>query len=269
MCKPNWIAIGFKWKPVNTNLSLSITGADSFVEGANTQYTASLVLSWVIGSPDTVLTVTLPAWITYVSSSDSGSESGWVITWTLGNLMANKNVTFTITSSTPAPVYELTGIVTSDFGNLGTTTASKDIEVEETGWSVEVRVSAPDNTWTTGFAGWDNTNWPTSVTLLRRDSSWMPPSWWTSLLTWFTFNPVYISGTTWRVWYVTLSDLSNGNLEIAWASDVWNWWKLQTSYDWSSSPITITLDTSLSWCTDPEAANYNPYVYQDDWTCDY
>lgn len=47
--------------------------------------------------------------------------------------MANKNVTFTITSSTPAPVYELTGIVTSDFGNLGTTTASKDIEVEETG----------------------------------------------------------------------------------------------------------------------------------------
>lgn len=210
MCKKNWIKIGFPWSQTNTNLSLSITGADSFVEGANTQYTASLVLSWVIGSPNTVLTVTLPAWITYVSSSDSGSESSGVITWTLGDLMANKSVTFTITSATPAPEYTVTGQVISDFGNLWTATASKEIEVEEAPSSIEIRFID-----TLGLLA----EQITSVDVLKK--WWIS---WTSLLWSFTFSVarfVVESQIQMRVWFLDSSALSNW--EFLYISGTYSW----------------------------------------------
>lgn len=243
MCKKNWIKIGFPWSQTNTNLSLSITGADSFVEWANTQYTASLVLSWVIGSPSTVLTVTLPTWITYVSSSDSGSESAWVITWTLWSLMANKSVTFTITSDTPATWYDLDGVVTSDFANLWTATATKEVEVEEAGWWIEVRITCA--LFNSGAA-------PTEISAFSR--------WATNLLTSFTEDIVFISWYTYKVW--TLSSV--------WWS--WQTWGIgfvfsSTTYsclitattpsvlDWGWVPLNI-----VAWCADDESPSYNPAV---------
>lgn len=171
-----------------TNLSLSITGVDDFAEWNNTEYTASLTLSWVIGSPNTVLTVTLPAWITYVSSSDSGSESGWVITWTLGDLIANKSVTFTINSDTPAPVYTVTGQVVSDFGNLWTATASKDIEVTEpVSVGIEIRWFID---WVWEFDVWEI--WAIlSVTL---DGGNVASS--------FTYDKLFLSTGNFRLWYL-------------------------------------------------------------------
>jgi len=221
--------------PIQTNLSISITGADSFVEGAATAYTISLDLTGYIGSPDTVVTATLPAWITYVSSSDSGSFSSWLVTWTLGTLMADKNLTLTITSETP-DTYEVDVEVTSSIGNTGTASDSKEIEVQESvGW-VEVRITcALFNSW----------SWPTDIPVFTR--------WATDLLTSFTEDIVFINWNTYKVW--TLSSV--------W----WTWYTWAISFvfsaytyncaifggtpatlDWGWVPLNI-----VAWCIDDES----------------
>lgn len=218
-CKNKCVPIGIMWAAPETNLSLSITGADSFVEGANTQYTASLTLSWVIGSPSTVLQVTLPTWITYVSSSDSGSEDDGVITWTLWDLIANKSVTFTINSDTPAPEYTVTGQVVSDFGNLWTTTASKDIEVESGVSWIEIILHLTDWNWFT----WDETDWPTT-------SPSVFTVWWGDVLPNFTADAVYISPMTRRIWYLSDS-VSPWALYIFWFDSNSNWYEAFGTYN--------------------------------------
>lgn len=140
MCKKK-LQEFFPQEEPETNLSISLTWADDFSEGNNTVYTISWTLTWVIWSPNTVLTATLPAWITYVSSSGGGSESGGVITWTLGDIIANGSRTFTITSSTQ-DTYELLAHIEGDYTNLGTADASKEIEVTEASLWIEVRLKS-------------------------------------------------------------------------------------------------------------------------------
>lgn len=236
-----WVWKKGAWNP-KTNLSLSITGANSFVEWANTQYTASLVLTWFIGSPTTVLTVTLPAWITYLSSSDSWSESSWVITWTLWDLMANKSVTFTVTSEDPAAWYEITWAVVSDFGNIWTATASKDIEVEAAPAWIALRITSENL-----IAIWFTTVSNLTITTLT--------VWWVDKLSEFT------------LWFSTISTGTNAVIEIwtldgsvtSW--DMYVWWTIQYdweyTYNWSNAseyvwPFSYTkADPSLIPVADP------------------
>jgi uncharacterized repeat protein (TIGR01451 family) len=58
--------------PIETNLSISITGADSFIEFTNNTYTIALDFTGYVMSPNTVVTAILPTGIIYVSSSDNG-----------------------------------------------------------------------------------------------------------------------------------------------------------------------------------------------------
>lgn len=112
-----------------TNLSLSITGADEANEGSNTIYNMVLTMTGLIWAEWTQVVITLPAWISYVWSVD-GVNDWQIITWTIGDLIGNYVRQFTIVSSTQA-VYNITGVLTTSTANFGTATASKEITVIE------------------------------------------------------------------------------------------------------------------------------------------
>lgn len=116
--------------PPQTNLSISITGADEANEWQNTIYNMILTMTGVQWAENVVATVTLPANIDYVASVD-WVNAGQTITWTIGDLVGNYTRQFTITSDNIATGYEITAVLTTDTANIGTATASKVIDVVE------------------------------------------------------------------------------------------------------------------------------------------
>lgn len=222
------------WKkptPPQTNLSISITGADSFVEWVNTQYTIALDLTGYIGSPDTVVTATLPTWITYVSSSDSGSKSGWVVTWNLGTIMVDKNLTLTINSDTPATWYDIDVAVTSSIWNVATATATKEIEVEAPpAWDIEIRVTGAFNMNASDFLTIDVLKvWGIS---------------WTSVIWSFTENKSKIADFVVRLWYLNSSSISIWQtLYISGTSTYWSYNSTTSSWDtYTTDPFVLNID---------------------------
>lgn len=211
--------------PPQTNLSISLTWADDFAEGNNSVYTISWTLTWVIGSPNTVLTATLPAGITFVSASDGGTEDAGVITWTLWDIMANGSRTFIVTSSTQ-DTYELLAHIEWDYANLGTADASKEVEVTEA-WSwVEVRLD-----WTVLW--WNNMLWPDNIISLTWSVYW-------DLLLNFTQDIAWISGSLRRIWYINNEVVAQDILTCSWVFGVFVGYVIYSpyTYDWNA-PLTI------------------------------
>ena len=233
-CKRKSVPIGIMWwwSPLpETNLSIAITWPDEFTENLNTVYTAELTFTGIIGSPTTVLTVTLPAWITYVSSSDGWTHNAGVITWTLWDIPASaKNITFTVTSETVWTWYEITGGLTSWYVNNGTTTANKFVDVIEWWQPIEWRV-----------------NWIPSdqnITEITKLEGFHQE--FVDFLPIFTFDPEYISGDIRKIGTTTWTPTWNFFWEIQWTADS-PFGNFEATRSIDESTTVVTLNVFLFW----------------------
>jgi len=190
------ISSNISWKSIVTDLSLAITWPVSFIEWADQEYTAAVTIDWVMWSNDVVVSVDLPSWISFVSASDWWTHSNWTITWNLWDTIANKNLTFTVGSTTPAE-YVLSWEITAGYSNKWTKVASKTIDVLVTlWWDVELRVTLPDSGTPEASGGF---SWTQSGNLYNE----------------ITFDIQHISWTTWKMWTIPESSL------ILWDTYTW------------------------------------------------
>ncbi len=83
------------------DLSLSKTGP-TMTQPSNTMiYTLTTTNITTFIANNTILTDTLPADVTFVSASDSGTNNAGVVTWNLGTIAANATKTVTVTVTAP------------------------------------------------------------------------------------------------------------------------------------------------------------------------
>ncbi|MDI9569429.1 MAG: carboxypeptidase regulatory-like domain-containing protein [Pseudomonadota bacterium] len=82
--------------------------------GANLTYEISYSNTGGMDSTGVVITDTVPTGTTFVSATGGGTESGGVVTWTIGNLA--KGATATVTFTVKAPASDGTAIKNSGYG---------------------------------------------------------------------------------------------------------------------------------------------------------
>lgn len=186
---------------IETDMSIAITWPDELDEGEQWVYTVTITQTGVIGAEDVEVTATLPAWVDYVSSTGGGSESSWVITWTVGDVRDWRTATFTVESAT-ADTYELDVAFTTSTVNVWTPTSdSIEVEVvEPPAWSIEVRVNAE---W------WDSMFWPENVWTFTLSVNG-------NILPLFTLDIAYVSWTTRRLWYYNWTLVAQDVVNLNW-----------------------------------------------------
>ncbi len=127
------------------DLEVTKTGPSSVNAGDTITYTVEVVNLGLSDATSVVVTDTLPSTGTFVSASDSGVESAGVVTWpTIGTLLANDTVTYTVTFVAPASgsitnVSAVTSATTDPGGSNNVSSAvtnvteQADLEVTKTG----------------------------------------------------------------------------------------------------------------------------------------
>ena len=180
------LQMGIPKKPIITDLSLAITWPVSFIEWADQEYTAAVTIDWVMWSNDVVVSVDLPSWISFVSASDWWTHSNWTITWNLWDTIANKNLTFTVGSTTPAE-YVLSWEITAGYSNKWTKVASKNLEVLESIWfTVELRIDWAEPELNIDFYQSDDSGRTNAIYLNN----------------YITFSTEYISWNMYKIWTI-------------------------------------------------------------------
>lgn len=215
----------------SSDLRVVLSGVTSWAATANIVQTVTLTNLWQSWSLNTVLKVYLPAWLTFVSSPH-GVHSGGVITWDRGTLKDAFTDTFVVTGTVPDD-YEIVATVTTDTydPDPANNTDTHMLTLEAALWVVEIR---SDNVYFPGL--W----WPWSVTSFVWSVSG-------NLMPIFIEDIAFVSGTVWRLWYLTEAIPAQGidalTGQYAAPYDASSYFKIYTpAYDWSAPIYTINTE---------------------------
>lgn len=183
-----------------TDLRVVLSGVASWSVSANISQTITLTNLWLSRSENTVIKVYLPAWLTFVSSPN-GVHSGGVITWTRGTVKDAFTDTFVVTSVIDDD-YEIVATVetTTYDTDPDNSRDTKILSVEDAWYAVEIR---GDNIlFSSGL-------WPQAITAFEWSVSG-------DLMWSFIEDIEYISGTVYRLWYLSTPIPAQGITILNW-----------------------------------------------------
>lgn len=214
-----------------TDLRIVLSGLSEWSANANITQTVTLTNLWLSRSENTVIKVTLPAWLTFVSSPN-GVHSGGVITWTRGTVKDAFTDTFVVTSDT-ADDYEIVAVVETTTYDIdpANSTDTHTLTIETSEYAVEIR---SENIFFPAYG------WPSSVTALV----------WTvsgDMMSMFVEDIAPLWGNVYRLWYLTEAIPAQSITTCAWyyaAPYDWSqYYYISTpAYNWSDPAYTINTE---------------------------
>jgi len=241
--------------PAQASQTFTFTWPSEVNKDDNAIYTLVFSNAWPDVSQDTVITLPLPSWVSYVSDDWGWSESGWVVTWNLWDYLAWQSITIQLTlSHSSAGSKSLVATLADSLTSTSNIVRTVNVDVLSADLSVSVGGDSTPGIWVNTIQTVTVTNnWPTDANgcevVLTLPSeidrvSWGSYNAWTREITLSYWNvPVGSSNIN-----VTLN-LNSGwtiNIPVVVSATTPDWNPLNNSttrtLTWAQTPIPGSLD---------------------------